>query len=609
MNPALRRALLATVVYLVVLATALPVLLYRLSPPPGTQTLTHAEFTHEDQTASVRLPHEWRDAVDDTSRATYVLTFSITNLPSDLQAVVLPTVRYNVTVSLNGMTVGNAGRMTPPVSRNPRRALVFPIERDQLRVGTNRLTVELARAPDGIGYLDRVLFGPERVLREQVNRHTVLRLTIPKGITLLVLVMSIVIGALAFVRRKEVDYLYFSLGTLVWSVHSAAYIVTDVPFGDRVFDWMRFVTMGLFAYIGGVLYTHRYIGANHPQLESRMALLVIAGAVVLGVVDQDAFYKTAYYLWHPFCIALAGYGMTRLMLRAYRRNDIEAHVIAASAMALLVFGLHDLATTWGYAPWHRGYVLHYAMAFTLAIFCGVLLRRFVGALNEAERLNLDLEARVQATRTELDETFRENQKLENRRVIAEERDRIMRDMHDGMGGQLITTLALIEDDETSTDQVATALRGALQDLRLMIDSLDVAGEDITTMLGMFRARIEPSLQTHDIRLVWQVEPIGDIPNFGSAKALHVLRILQEAVTNVIKHSDASEVTLSAKDRARPGGGRQVTISVQDNGRGLPDTPGTGRGLANMKSRALTIGAMFDAKATDEGTLVMLKLSR
>ncbi|MEO1573676.1 MAG: ATP-binding protein [Pseudomonadota bacterium] len=609
MSPALRRALLATVVYLVVLATAVPVLLYRLTPPTDTLTLTQAEFAHDAHTADVTLPHEWRDAADDTPRATYQLRFDLAEIPTDLQAVVLPTVRYNATVSLNGRVVGSAGRMSPPVSRNPRRALLFPVTNDLLQRGENRLTVKLARAPDGIGYLDRVLFGPERVLRDQVNRHAVLRLTIPKGITLLVFVMSIVIGALAFVRRREVDYLYFSLGTFVWAIHSLAYIVTDVPFGDRAFDWMRFVTMGLFAYIGGVLYTHRYMGVRHPQLEFRLALLVAAGALVLGVVDRGAFYTATYYLWHPFCIALAGYGMTRLMLRAYRRNDIEAHVIAASAMALLVFGLHDLATTWGYAPWHRGYVLHYAMAFTLAIFCGVLLRRFVGALNEAERLNRDLEARVQATRTELDETFRENQKLENRRVVAEERDRIMRDMHDGMGGQLITTLALIEDNKTSTDRVATALRAALQDLRLMIDSLDVAGEDITTMLGMFRSRIEPSLQAHDIRLVWKVEPIGDIPNFGSAKALHVLRILQEAVTNVIKHSGASEVTLSAKDRARPGGGRQVTISVQDNGRGLPETPGAGRGLANMKSRALTIGAMFEARPTDDGTQVLLKLSR
>ena len=595
--------------YVVVLATAAPVLLYRLQPPTGTQVLNEALFRADEKQSVVALPHEWRDDDDSTVTARYDLVFDLATVPDTVQAIVLPTVRYNASVSLNGQLLGSAGRMQPPVSRNSRRALIFAVSADALNAGSNALSIELARAPDGIGYLDRVLIGDERTLREQVNRHRVLRLTIPKGITLLVFVMSAIIGALAFVRRREVDYLYFSLGTFVWALHSLAYVIVDVPFGDRVFDWMRFITMGLFAYIGGVLYTHRYMNLELPQVETRLGILVLGSAVVLAVLDTRAFYVAAYYLWHPVCIALAGYGMTRLMLRAYRRNDLEAHVIAASAMALLMFGLHDLATTWGLAPWHRGYVLHYAMAFTLALFCGVLLRRFVGALNEAERLNLDLEARVQATRTELDRSFRENQQLENRRVVAEERDRIMRDMHDGMGGQLITTLALIEDEKTSPDQIANSLRAALQDLRLMIDSLDVAGEDITTMLGMFRARIEPSLQAQDIRLTWQVEPIGEIPDFGSAKALHVLRVLQEAVTNVIKHARASEVTLSAKDRARAGGGRQVTIAVHDNGIGLPDARVGGRGLANMKSRALNIGAMFDVRGDDSGTTVTLKLTR
>ena len=609
MTAALRRALLATVVYVVVLATATPILLYRLQPPPGTIVVEAARFAADDQQRTVTLPHEWRDHDDATITARYDLEFELQTVPASVQAIVLPTVRYNVALTLNGQTLGTAGRMQPPVSRNARHALIFPVSVDTLRPGANDLTIELARAPDGIGYLDHVLIGNERALREQVNRHSVLRLTIPKGITLLVFVMSAVIGALAFVRRREMDYLYFSLGTFVWALHSLAYVIVDIPFSDRVFDWMRFITMGLFAYIGGVLYTHRYMNLQLPQVETRLGILVLGSAVVLAVLDTRAFYVAAYYLWHPVCIAMAGYGMTRLMLRAYRRNDLEAHVIAASAMSLLMFGLHDLATTWGLAPWHRGYVLHYAMAFTLALFCGVLLRRFVGALNEAERLNLDLEARVQATRTELDRTFRENQQLENRRVVAEERDRIMRDMHDGMGGQLITTLALIEDEKTNTDQIASSLRAALQDLRLMIDSLDVAGEDITTMLGMFRARIEPSLQAHDIRLTWQVEPIGEIPEFGSAKALHVLRVLQEAITNVIKHSRATEVTLSAKDRARTGGGRLVTISLSDNGQGLTASPSGGRGLANMKSRALNIGAMFDAVGDENGTAVSVMLSR
>ncbi|MFK8014568.1 MAG: ATP-binding protein [Gammaproteobacteria bacterium] len=612
MTASARRTTLALLVYVLVLATAAPFLLYRLTAPGDAIAVEQALFSPNVQSAApvpVSLPHEWRDATDDSNAAWYRLSFELQTLPSVAWTIVLPTVRYNVGVTLNQVNLGTAGRMEVPVARNARKALAFSIPAQALRPGANEITIELRRAPDGIGYLDYVIIGPDASLRPRLEQHNLLRVTLPKAITALVLLMSIVIGVLAYVRRGDREYLYYCLGTLVWAVHSSAYFLVDIPVTDRIFDWLRFSTMGFFAYLGGVLYVHRYLKLRQPFLERRLLVVVLVAAFAMALLRDSAFYFFAYYVWHPFCLLIAAYGLLRMLHRAWSRADIELHVISSSALALFVFGNHDLLTTWGIAPWHRGYVLHYAMAYALALFCAVLLKRFVGALNEAERLNHVLEIRVNETRQELADTYLKNSALENRRVVAEERDRIMRDMHDGMGGQLITTLALIEEKKADLPRVADSLRAALQDLRLMIDSLDVAGEDITTMLGMFRARMEPALNTHNMTLNWNVEPIGEIPDFGSAKALHVLRILQEAVTNAIKHSQATQVWLSAKDRARVGGGRQVIIEVRDNGVGLQNKNLTGRGMSNMKSRALNIGAMLDVQSDDHGTQVLVRLSR
>ena len=612
MTHGVRATALAIMIYVLVFAAAAPFLSYRLTAPSDALTLVDARFSPNaptTDTIDVTLPHEWRDAVDDTNGAWYRLSFDLDQLPTKAWTVMLPTVRYNVAVTLNAIDLGNGGRMDIPVARNTRRALAFSIPASALREGENQLLVELRRAPDGIGYFDYVIVGPDASLRPLLEHHNLLRVTLPKAITALVLVMAIVIGVLAYVRRGDPEYLYYCLGTLVWSIHSIAYFMVTIPISDRAFDWLRFSTLGIFAYLGGVLYVHRYIHVYHPFFERRVLIVVLVAALAMALLRDPAFYFFAYYVWHPFCLLLAAYGLSQMLIRAWYRADLELHVISSSALALFFFGVHDLLTTWGIAPWHRGYVLYYAMAYALALFCAVLLKRFVSALNEAERLNRNLELRVTETREELATTYLKNSALENRRVVAEERDRIMRDMHDGMGGQLITTLALIEEKKVDLPNVANSLRAALQDLRLMIDSLDVAGEDITTMLGMFRARMEPALTAHNISLHWNVEPIGDIPDFGSAKALQVLRILQEAVTNAIKHSEASELWISAKDRARVGGGRQVTIEVRDNGNGLVKTTTAGRGLANMKSRALNIGAMFDLKSTSEGARVILQLRR
>lgn len=121
------------------------------------------------------------------------------------------------------------------------------------------------------------------------------------------------------------------------------------------------------------------------------------------------------------------------------------------------------------------------------------MRDFVRARNEAETLNRELEQRIREKSAELERNYQRLRELERQQVLDEERRRIMRDMHDGMGGHLVSTLALAESGATKSETIAEALRAALNDLRLMIDSLDPVEGDLTLVLGMFRARLESQL--------------------------------------------------------------------------------------------------------------------
>ncbi len=73
--------------------------------------------------------------------------------------------------------------------------------------------------------------------------------------------------------------------------------------------------------------------------------------------------------------------------------------------------------------------------------------------------------------------------MERQQTIAEERQRIMSDMHDGIGGQLISTLSLVEKGSLSSAEVAAVLRECLEDLRLTIDSLEPTDNDLLTVLA------------------------------------------------------------------------------------------------------------------------------
>jgi hypothetical protein len=122
------------------------------------------------------------------------------------------------------------------------------------------------------------------------------------------------------------------------------------------------------------------------------------------------------------------------------------------------------------------------------------------------------------------------------------------------------------------------------------------------LLAALRGRLEPTLERRKIRFRWRVLDAPTPERFGPEQMLNLLRIVQEAITNAVRHGDPSviEVATSVDD------GRLV-IAVRDDGRGLPRRLQRGRGLANMERRAQEIGGLLHITSNGEGTLVELRL--
>jgi signal transduction histidine kinase len=179
----------------------------------------------------------------------------------------------------------------------------------------------------------------------------------------------------------------------------------------------------------------------------------------------------------------------------------------------------------------------------------------------------------------------------------------MSDMHDGIGAQLISTIGLAEHGTLSQQEMAAALRECLDDLRLTIDSLEPTDNDLLPALGNFRYRVDPRLRRQGIDLDWRVSDLPKLACLTPRNLLHVLRILQEAFTNVLKHAGASLIRVETGLHAN---GRQVFIRVCDNGAGFAGEH-RGRGLANMKQRAERIGGLLQVEPSSRGTTLELLL--
>jgi signal transduction histidine kinase len=224
-------------------------------------------------------------------------------------------------------------------------------------------------------------------------------------------------------------------------------------------------------------------------------------------------------------------------------------------------------------------------------------------------LSIGLGLRLQHATAELaarkleEERLRNAHDLEKREMLDRERSRIMSDMHDGVGGQLISVLSLLEQGDMKSTEVAKALRECLDDLRLTIDSLEPTENDLLPVLGNLRYRLDARLKKQGIKLDWEIRELPKLASLSPRNVLHILRILQEAFTNVLKHAHATKV---AVETGVDGSGRNVFIRVRDNGKGFSGSH-RGLGLASMQHRAQVIGAALDIQPSPGGTTLSLLL--
>ena len=242
------------------------------------------------------------------------------------------------------------------------------------------------------------------------------------------------------------------------------------------------------------------------------------------------------------------------------------------------------------------------MAFALAYRFNMIRRQ---ATLDVEQANAGLGARLRERDAELTASHLQLREIEHRQTLSEERRRLMQDMHDGLGSSLTTALRVVEHGRLDDAEVAQVLKGCIDDLKLAIDSMEPVQADLLLLLATLRFRLGPRLESTGITLRWEVNDIPMLDWLEPGISLHILRILQEAFTNIIKHANATEIRVTTGVD-----GNEVLVMIADNGRGFStqQAPGhIGKGLSNQVRRAQSIGGRITWESGDAGTCVTLRL--
>jgi signal transduction histidine kinase len=243
-------------------------------------------------------------------------------------------------------------------------------------------------------------------------------------------------------------------------------------------------------------------------------------------------------------------------------------------------------------------------------------------ITRGRKVQLETEARYLGR---LAETQMQLSEERERRLSAQitgreqERQRISRELHDGLGQMLLalklrlrgtggvslrSSAGTVPLPEASGGDALALLDQTITEVRRISDGLAPV---MLQELGLLKALEKYCRQMGDhagIRIDFVHYGPGILPDGG--QGTHLFRIVQEGVTNAIRHSSATEVNvqlLASYDR--------ITVLIQDNGSGIG--PGTlhnpeGTGIDNMRDRATIMGGRFDiVSSPDEGTTITVKI--
>jgi signal transduction histidine kinase len=185
----------------------------------------------------------------------------------------------------------------------------------------------------------------------------------------------------------------------------------------------------------------------------------------------------------------------------------------------------------------------------------------------------------------------------------EERRRLRRDLHDGVGPSLAAIVlklnaAQSRDNEADRNSLLAETReearAAIGEVRRLVDDLRPPAIDEVGLLGAIRQRV--TSLSGDVT----VEVVGPdvLPQLPAAVEVAAFRIASEAVTNVIRHSGASRCRVAVElDGA-------FSLTVTDNGHGADKSTGHGIGWSSMRQRAAELGGSCTISSRAEGGLVV-----
>ena len=378
--------------------------------------------------------------------------------PRSAWSVFLPRFTNGVEVTVNGVVILDSRR--DPVANRPDRNTpqIAVIPASVLHDGANDVSIRLFIWGPISGFLDRIWVGPDELLRPSYNLRTLIFVTLPVVFSSWQAILAVILGIMWVMRRHEPAY---GVLAAAMAVGVGAGVPANADGRDAVLPAQRGPDLlradrkragaDICAAVLGLemaalrldhLHSRRAAGAGRPVRkpgDGRAALFLFLAVPMVGI-----------------SLVIMAVVTARSVLK---RQNVASLLLGCAVTIMLTCWIVDLLSVFQMMP-NRIFTSRLSYSAMLVAIGAGLTWRFARALNQVDGFAGRLVTQVREAEEKLKASFVREEERARAAALARERTRLMRDLHDGLGGQLVSIVALSERGNGGARNRRRGARGA-----------------------------------------------------------------------------------------------------------------------------------------------------
>ena len=456
----------------------------------------------------------------------------------------------------------------------------------------------------GVG-MSPVYFGPRATIEPIADQHKRFGRFMQLLIPIVALITIAISTLLIFFSRHPLKYIFLIAAFMCQLTLELADEPALAMLGlQRLTPFLSVITNCMIGLAIAAWTAARRWQRNSLIVASAVVLLLRLALRVTGVENEPHFHAIALLLFAIWIFAVQILAWAMIIgarrIGGFVRTGALATFFLSGSGLLAYHGLSVTRPAIGLVFFLANWV-NLASALGVLIFVFGALTNEILAYAEKRRDVAALEQIIAGHHGEMDEQAKRLRLEIERGAVLEERQRFLRDMHDGLGGQLLTLLLRMRRSERDASSFAEDVQSIIGDLRLMTSASNDEGISLVAALDRLRERIQAQCRSSDMKLAWQMDLASGV-ELSLGDILNVLRIVEEAATNAVRHSGGKLLTISFSAV------RMLEIAVQDDGQGYDQTitrPGTG--LRSIEQRTRRLGGKIEITADCSGTCLRIAI--